>query len=203
MTEPTFTPEDSLRLIQDMVNRTKNDLADDSFYFLVWGWLVLIASLSQYVLLVFLHNPYHYLAWQLIWVGVIISVIHSRGVRKTSRVRTYVGESMKYLWMGTFIAFFVLSMIFTVSGWDRITMLIYPGYMILYGLGTFVSGNLIRFRPLIIGGIIAWLLAIGAAGMKFEDQILAGSAAILVSYIIPGYLLRYRRHKMRKQFGKP
>jgi hypothetical protein len=62
----------------------------------------------------------------------------------------------------------------------------------LYGLGTFVSGSIIRFRPLVIGGIIAWALAIGCTYVSYDYQMLFGAAAILISYIIPAYMLRSR-----------
>jgi predicted PurR-regulated permease PerM len=45
---------------------------------------------------------------------------------------------------------------------------------------------------LIIGGIIAWVLAIGAVYVNYDYQMLFGAAAILVSYIIPAYMLRFR-----------
>ena len=62
----------------------------------------------------------------------------------------------------------------------------------MYGLGTFVSGNILQFRPLIIGGIAAWVLAIGAAYVEYDYQMLFGAAAILFSYIIPAYMFRYK-----------
>jgi hypothetical protein len=69
---------------------------------------------------------------------------------------------------------------------------VFPFFIMLYGLGTFVSGSIIKFRPLIIGGIIAWALAIVAAYVEYDYQMLFGAAAILISYIIPAYMLRSR-----------
>ncbi|HEX3024813.1 MAG TPA: hypothetical protein VHP12_06350, partial [Chitinophagaceae bacterium] len=57
-------------------------------------------------------------------------------------------------------------------------------------IGTFVSGGLIKFRPLIIGGIINFILAVVCSRFSFDHQLLFAAAAILISYIIPGYLLR-------------
>ena len=87
------------------------------------------------------------------------------------------------------ISFFVLGMILTKLGWDTV---VFPFFIMMYGLGTFVSGNMIHFKPLIIGGLIAWALAIGATFVSYDYQMLFGAMAILISYIIPAHLLRRR-----------
>ncbi|MDZ4810068.1 MAG: hypothetical protein SGI96_17670, partial [Bacteroidota bacterium] len=75
---------------------------------------------------------------------------------------------------------------------------VFPFFIMLYGLGTFVSGSIIRFRPLVIGGIVAWALAIGSTLVSYDYQMLFGAAAILVSYIIPAYMLRSRNNIANK-----
>ena len=87
------------------------------------------------------------------------------------------------------IAYFVLSMILSKYGWDKI---VFPFFIMLYGLGTFISGCILQFRPLVVGGIIASALAIGAAFATYDYQMLFGAAAILISYIIPAYIMRSR-----------
>ncbi|MFN8289273.1 MAG: hypothetical protein U0U70_03330 [Chitinophagaceae bacterium] len=106
---------------------------------------------------------------------------------RARKVKTYIGESMKFLWIGMGISYFVLSMIITKIGWSSS---VFPFFIMLYGLGTFVSGCFLRFRPFMAGGIGAWLLAIGAAYASYDYQMLFAAGAILVSYIIPSYLLR-------------
>ncbi|MET0393071.1 MAG: hypothetical protein ABW019_08005, partial [Chitinophagaceae bacterium] len=107
---------------------------------------------------------------------------------KKRKVKTYISESIGHLWMGMGITFFVLSIILTKFGWY--SQPVFPFFIMLYGLGTFVSGNIIRFRPLVAGGILAFGLAIGSSYVAYDYQMLFGAAAILVSYIIPAHLLR-------------
>lgn len=111
--ENEFSPEESLRVIQSMINKTKNNAANDAFYFLFWGWLTLIICIIQYVLMVWVKYPKHYYAWSLIWVGVIYFVIHSIIKKDKQKVTTYMDESMKFLWIGLGITFgFRLDMCF-------------------------------------------------------------------------------------------
>jgi hypothetical protein len=60
-------------------------------------------------------------------------------------------------------------------------------------LGTFVSGSVLKFKPLIVGGIISWILAVIAVYLSYDFQILMGGLAIFFSYIIPGHLLRKKK----------
>jgi hypothetical protein len=106
------------------------------------------------------------------------------------KVKTYVGESIGSLWLGMGLAYFVLSMILMKIGFDKP---VFPFFIMLYGLGTFMSGNIIKFRPLIIGGLLALGLAIGSVYVEYDYQILFAAAAILVSYIIPAYILRTKK----------
>ena len=71
----------------------------------------------------------------------------------------------------------------------------FPFFILFYGLGTFISGKLIRFTPLIIGGIINWILAAVSVHFPYDDQMLFAAGALLTSYIIPGHLLRMRYQK--------
>ena len=49
MQEESFSPEESLQVIQTMIEKTKSKVVDNSFYFLLWGWLVFIASIGQFI----------------------------------------------------------------------------------------------------------------------------------------------------------
>lgn len=187
MSEEKFSPEQSLQLIQSMISKTKQDMSDNSIYFLVWGWITFIACTGQFVLKHILNYEQHYQVWWIIAIGVAFSIYQGIKERNTQKVKTYVGDSVKYLWIGMGISYFVLSMILSKIGWDSA---VFPFFIMLYGLGTFVSGSILQFRPLKIGGILAWALSIGAAYVEYDYQMLFGAAAILISYIIPAYMLR-------------
>ena len=189
MTEENISPQESIQLIHSMINKTKKNMSDNSIHFLVWGWITFIACVSQFILKHIYNYEKHYMVWWLIVVGVVFSFYYSIKVERKTRVKTYIGDSMKYLWIGMGISYFVLSMILTKIGWASV---VFPFFIMLYGLGTFVSGSIIQFRPLVVGGVVAWALAVGAVYVEYDYQMLFGAAAILVSYIVPAYMLRYK-----------
>lgn len=184
--ENNFSPQESLLLIQQMINKTKADMSGNRFYFLLWGWIAFVAIMGQFVLKVLLHNPYHYMVWLIIFIGMLWSIVYTKNKHRKSRVKTFVGDTMKYLWIGLGISFFVLSFIISKNTW----LYSYPFFIMLYGLGTFVSGHILQFRPLVIGGIINWVLAIVSTYFSFDYQMLFAAAAIWSSYLIPGYMLK-------------
>ena len=187
MQEENFSPQDSLRVIQSMLEKSKQDIKGNDIYFLMWGWITFICCTAQFLLKRVFDYPKHYLVWWLVVLGVVLSIIFSVKQGRERKVKTYIDDSMGFLWTGMGISFFVLSMILSRLGWNTT---VFPFFIMLYGLGTFVSGGLLRFRPFIIGGILAWGIAIASIFLDYDFQILLGGTAIMLSYIIPAYMLR-------------
>jgi hypothetical protein len=190
--EDKFSPEQSLQLIQQMITNTRQSMSDKSIYFLVWGWLTFAAFTGQFILKHVLNYEKHYLVWLVIIPGVIFSVYQGNKDKKQSRVRSYIDDSIGHLWGGMAVCFFVLCLVLSIQGTDTTG---YPFFIMLYGLGTYVSGSMIRFSPLANGGLLASGLAIGSAFVSYDYQILFGAAAILVSYIVPAHLLRIKNKR--------
>lgn len=187
-TKEPFSVEDSLQVIQEMITKTRKDFSDKSHYFLLWGWSALIACLGQYVLKVVYEYPRHYLVWWITALCGIVTVIFYMKDSSRSVVRTHASDNLINIWTALAISFFVLSMIFIKFGF----VYCYPFFITLYGAGAFASGRILRFTPLIAGGLTGWMLAIAAVWFSFDSQILFAVAALLFCYIIPGHLLRTR-----------
>jgi hypothetical protein len=194
MQEEKLSPERSLQLIQQMIDKAKNTVADRSFYFLLWGWLVFIASLAQFILKVGFNSPYHYTVWSLMIVGVIVSTIHGMTEAKKEPVKTYVGEVLNYLWISILLTYILFGFIFARTGWQNC----YPFYILLYSMGSFVSGRALKFPPLVWGAIASWILAVVSTFTTYDINILLCGLAVLFSNIIPGYLLKSKYRKMQE-----
>ncbi|MEJ7671852.1 MAG: hypothetical protein WKF59_03890 [Chitinophagaceae bacterium] len=59
----------------------------------------------------------------------------------------------------------------------------------------FYQVSFLRFKPLKIGGIICWLLAIGAMFTTYQYQLLLLALAVIAAWIIPGFILRAKYNK--------
>jgi hypothetical protein len=186
MEEKQIHPNESLAIINSMIDTAKNRIADDGFLFIFWGWNVIIAALIHYST-VKMGIPYGYISWSVLMpLGGIVSIIYGIKQRKKERVKTYVDEYLGYNWMAFLIGLFITLAMMGANGWKSSYFFI----MLLYGMATFISGGLLRFRPLLIGSLFSFVFAIISVFTGELDQLLCISGAIFCSYLIPGYMLR-------------
>jgi hypothetical protein len=187
----SFSPEQSLQVIQTMIQKTRSSVADNSFFFLLWGWLVFIAALLQYVLYVIVRTPANGAAWSLMFVGFVVSIIHV-AKPKSSPVKTYVDDGLVNIWVCIVVVQALTAFVFfRRGGWENC----YTFFILLYSIGCFLTGRLLKFAPLIWGAATCWVLAILTTFVNFQTNMLLMAAAVLFCYIVPGYLLR-REYKM-------
>ena len=62
--------------------------------------------------------------------------------------------------------------------------------LVFSGLGTFLSGSILRYRPLIVGGIVLWLSAFAANSVGFEYQNIVSAVGFAFGYLVPAYMLK-------------
>lgn len=189
--EKQLTELESIAVIQRMIKTVNNDLEDDSFYFLLWGWLVFIASIGHFILMSLNYsNPS--LVWLLMPLGGIISGIYGYRQNKNKKVKTYIDELMGYVLIAFLVSLFIVLFLMNKLGLNC-----YPLVMMVYGTWLFISGGASKFKPFIYGGIINWILCIIGFFVTFNIQLLLLAGAVLLGYIIPGHLLKskYERSK--------
>ena len=184
--EKMMTGEESLKIITEMINKTKFNIRQGSFYLLFWGWLIFGCALSEFLLRKFTDLTSYYV-WFLVIPGVFVSMIYGFASGRKSTVRTYTGTIYMWVWIGFLFSATVLFIVHSKK-METVT----PYILLLAGLPTFVSGFLIKFRALIIGGIFFWIMSllIYFAGPSFAS--LGTAIAMLIGYLIPGYLLKNR-----------
>lgn len=188
--KPELTPSESLQLISGMINSVQKRYSDNGFLYLFWGWLVFFCGITQFILLHFFDYPYHYMVWMLTWVGLIFQIFYLRRKKSESRVRMYADSVIGYVWLSFLILMMVIFYQLSHVELKIMQLLILPVLLALYGFPVFLSGVIMRFRPLITGGICCWILSIIAGFIPYEYQILLIPAAMLVAWILPGYILR-------------
>ncbi len=183
--EKVMTGEESLRIISEMINKTKVNIRQGIFHLLLWGWLIFSCSLSEHLLwkLTDLKHPYY--VWFLVIPGVFISIIYGFINGKKAKVHTYADMLYMWTWMGFLCASIVLFIVHSES-----MQTVAPYILLLAGFPTFVSGFIIKFRPLIAGGITFWIVALIIHFASPSIAPLGVPVAMLTGYLIPGYMLK-------------
>ena len=182
-----LSPHDSLTLIATMIAQAKGTIQRNSFYFLLWGWVVALANVGMFAWAT-LGYAHPYLIWTITipaWVITLIRVFRNRQRRSAT---THFDRISGVLWMSFGIVIFTI----VVFGF-KLNYQINPVILLISTLPTLVSGVILKFKPLMFGGASFWIFGVLCFLVPFEYQPLVGAVAIITGYLIPGYLLRARR----------
>lgn len=180
-----LTAQQSLDLITSMIRQAKGNVQQSSFYFLLWGWTIVIANLGVYFLIKFTAIPNPFMVFSITLVAALISLVY--GIRQGKKIATttHLDKINKWLWIGLGINCFILWIFGGQIGWQ-----LNPVIITLCGVPTFVSGLMLRFRPLMFGGIAFWIFGAIIFTVDMETQFLLAALAVTLGYLIPGYMLK-------------
>ena len=192
--EQELTPQQSIALIESMINKVKTRVAENGFLYLLWGWVIFSCALIQFLVLKF------QIAWfshpEIVWLStivvLIIQIIYLIKKDKEKRVESYFDEIIKNVWMTFGICMGIMS--FIISKFN-IWEFAYPLVLMMYGIPTFLSGFAMKFTPLKIGAVGCWILAIVATFVQPIDYLLIIALAMTIAWIIPGHLMRAKFKK--------
>jgi hypothetical protein len=196
MENSNFSPQESLALIESMIQKAQNKFAENGHLYLLWGWVVFICGILQFVVLHYFQYKQHYLVWMMTWLLAIYQIIYIAKRKKEKKVTTYYDEVIGYVWISFVVAMFLIGYAITNTSslFPRFYIVFTPCILVLYGIPSFLSGIILRFKPLIFGGIGCWLLGFIASitmlRWNYDYQLLFIPAAMLIAWIIPGYLMR-------------
>lgn len=180
-----MTGEESLSIITDMINKTKLNIQQSSFHLLFWGWLIFFCSLSEYLLFRFDMFEKSYYIWLFVIPGIFVSLIYGFLNGRKQKAFTYADRLYMWTWLGFMVTAIILFVILS-----RQLENVGPFILLLAGYPTFISGMIIKFKPLILGGILFWILSIAAYFASPAIAPLAMPIAVLCGYLIPGYILK-------------
>lgn len=183
---------ESLALIESMINKAKNQFSENGHLYLLWGWVVFICSLGQYLGMRILNIQESYYVWILTWVAVIYMIIYLVKNKKKRRVVTYTDELLGAIWIAFSIVMCLSGFILGQTMGTRFYELLNPIYLTIYGMPTFISGVVLKFRPLKTGAAVCWVLAVLSTFIPVTEHLLLIAIAMVAAWIIPGYLLKQR-----------
>ncbi len=173
-------------------------MREGSTYYLLWGWALILASLANYFLIshyIRLEKyesilPISLLAWGVfVAAAMIIQFFLVARAGKGQRVITHLDRYIKIIWISA--GLLMALMVFLSLKEDS-----YPTPFILgvTSMATAISGLMVRFRPLVYGSVIFLVASVVAVYLKGTDQLLVFAAAMVLGYLVPGYILRYSKN---------
>lgn len=185
MKTESLNTEESIKIISSMIQSTTYNIAEDKIIYLLWGYAVAISSLLQYSFTFIWSIENAWLAWlSMPVIGIYNAYYYSRK-KKNKSVKTFTDNALGSIWSAFITALLVFLVAAPQTGWS----VIYPVFMVLYGIGTSSTGGIIKFKPLVYGGYLSMLIGLIAFYAPYQYLFLLLALSIIVSYVIPGHML--------------
>jgi hypothetical protein len=196
MEDKTLTTEQSLDLIARRLANTRKNFNDrGGAMFLIWGYTTIAVTIAVYIAFS-LTNSYDvmWLWWALPLVAGLGTWLHFRKHKRS--VQTHLDRNVWSVWIAFSVAtmacmvfgFIPSSILPAAVGDHPFPILFIIGLMI--SMATAITGLLIKFRPVAVGGFagIALSFVILLLGGMME-QFIAFATLFLLVQVIPGHLL--------------
>lgn len=208
MEEKKIDEKESLAIIAEMIDRTKNRLRiGDGNMLLLWGYTSLaVTALTLSVLIITGHQASNWL-WFLIWIiGGSASARICRRRDCDSSVRTYIDNITSGLWslVGScailITAICLIMMLF--GGRDCwVAMLVFG--LLIVGIAVAIQGIIIKETSLVAGGSVGILcgslvmcFAIGGISISIWWVFPLIAVSFLLMLIVPGHILNYKARRL-------
>lgn len=180
---------ESLELIGRMIENTRSRIARNSGRpLLAWGYATVLTTLVVWGAVAYFQDPRWNYLWLLLPVLGWLLMGLTRGKHTEGEARTFVDRVIGNVWfvMGSTALFVSLLTLFTPM---RLPILFI--ILLIMGMGTAVTGLIIRFTPTIVGGIAAIVLAPCTLLACNMWQPLLFIAGFVVMMIVPGHILNH------------
>ena len=192
MKSTEFTPEKSLELITQVIAEARDRFEENGFVYMLWGALIAVASLGQFVLIETGHGNISWYPYLLMPAGAIYTSFYYARRKKPSRANV-ISLMMTALWVVLSIYMMVLGFLFGGSLKEHLI----PVILILLSIGITVSGTSLRSGLLVAAGIFIGLSALAGFYMDRTLQSLWMGVVSFVAIFIPGLIMMYK-HKRRQ-----
>jgi hypothetical protein len=212
--EDSFNEKESLRLINEMIGKAKNSYHDKGIGPILWGSVITLCSLVTFFRIQYNFKlPFD--IWLLTLVAIIPQIIISAKEKRERKVKSYNDDAMDYIWMCFGISIFllihingnlvaVLNKVFydyrALGG--KLPDFNYFSYstslfLLLYGMPTIIAGGIMKFKPMLFGGILCWVCCVITVYTDIKVDLLLTALAATGAWLIPGIIL-WNKYKMGK-----
>ncbi|MEL6673619.1 MAG: hypothetical protein AAFR61_15550 [Bacteroidota bacterium] len=189
MDSSNFSPQESLALISQVIEDAKNRFAEDGKLYILWGGLIAVIAFTQFGLLVYEQYEINYYPYFVIPFAGIFSWLYYR--KKAPKGNNKISQAIGLMWMvisgnAMIIGFFLPG----VLG-DKLV----PIILILVGMGTLISGIMIRSQVVMVAGFLQNVT--GFVCFQFDwlyHPLILGISSLFFT-LIPGLILMNRYQK--------
>lgn len=186
-----MNPSDQLQLINDAINKTKEQLKPTSVNFIFWGILITLMSITHLLLPEFIQRSRYssVLFWTVIPViGMIVTFVYNLKMGVKKGYETHLGRALKITWGVFNIAWIALVVMSIFKRQNPVEDILF-----LLGIVLLISAFIIRFKPLVIGGALVLICSILLSIKPELNPLLLNAIAAFSGLFIPGLSLYLKK----------
>ncbi len=177
-----FTPEESIAVIESMIQRTRTNFRETNKYFILWGILISAACVLEYLFLKYTDFQYYYLPWIVLpLLGWIVTI--RMGIKQDYKQKTILGDAIKWVWIGFGIGFTFVFIIYWYEGANPSALM-----MLLSAIGTFITSRILGSTPYLLGSLILFGASIACHSLRGLDTLLVVAVAMILGYLVPAMI---------------
>jgi len=188
MEDRKLTESESLELITQMIRsaRTNQRAKINCNILLFWGYTTVIITCIIWLLKIYDVFQHSSLLW-LIIPAVCYPAARVLSAKENVPVKSYLDQLIDYV---TILFIIVCTALAFTTIWVNFPIIL-PTEGILFGIWAVIIGLLIKYKPVIYGGIAGIIVANGMIFIdNMNNQILVFAIIVIVSLLIPGHLLK-------------
>ena len=193
-----FDEAQSLQVIREMIKVAQNKMRSDGILLIVWGYAASLPALIKYLKeILFLPNR---LMFVLKFVDPVLPMLALAFtiyyiLRERKKVTTYIGASLRYVWISLIGCMILTNLILHNVTHEVNFTLQHPLFMVLTAFAILVTGVILRYKLIILGGIVFGILAYFASFLILHDQLFLDGIGWFLALAIPGHILYFKRNR--------
>ena len=183
MNQSELSPEESLKLISEVITDARNQFKEDGFIYILWGTILAISGIGQYLLLYFEYYSINYVPYFLIPVGGIISYFYYK--RKASGNRNTISRLIGRLWAMVLLNLIILGFFFPIILNEHLV----PVILLILAVAYFISGVALKERLILAAALCINVLGFTTFFIPYEYHALITAFNGIAFTLVPGIIL--------------
>lgn len=182
---------DQLQLIDDTIKKTKERLQPLGYNFIFWGILIISMSFVHLLFPSFVQQTRY--SAVLYWVifplgGIIYTLFYNIKIKEQIGYETHLSRVIKIIWGVFNLSWIIIVVVSFFEGFHPVPQIIF-----LLAITTLISGLIIKFTPVIVGGLSLFALYIGMYVIGDINYFIVNILALTFGLLLPGFALYYNK----------
>ena len=185
--------KEHIEIINQMINKTKEQLRPFSLNLIFWGALISIMSIIYFNLLhLFETDMHHILFWTIIpFLGMVFMTNYNIKKGREIGYETHLSRTIKIIWSIFGIAWLFIILLSAIQGFEGATI----QFLILFtsAICLLISGILIKFLPVTLGGTSILLILTLSSLIPEISYTYVNLFSLSLGFTIPGLFLYFHK----------